>query len=562
MSYSRPIRWEPGTFLRPCDICGIRFRANELTRGSDGKFRCQRWCAGELTQLDRDRISSTSRAGAREAPPAPFGVPYALKDAYAQEAVLFNFLCNAPAVDSGWAGGLRAGAAPGAAFRGFGHAQVTQGSWSATSAGETMRYLYGLITENKRPLSWISRAKAKLRELADWVMTTQSGFGQNPTFTKNNSSYYGLSLADGVNNYLMSSHGKLGLGMLYAYKILGDAKYLASARAFASFLTNRQQGGLRTSGFSSTDAAGTNRINYGTWTSRMDSSLNDNHVYQPDSLVCLEFLYALYGTVGDEMQGGTSPLIWTQAPQQLLSVSMANARAFWSVGAFDAVTTTTIKGLTTTTPREFFNSFPSSKPGYANGTGSWEYQDGPSATGLLVTAANYAVALRALYAYEGYSATVASLWTWLMAFASNPALEPTSTSLAQDAPTARSLRGVYKPKLSLSTLLQVRTSSLAPTAINGSALYDWQCAGLLAPIQGAKDPGSLDAAKDFVTKGVTFPVDYDNGRNGVDYFMCQGLSGLSGQIAGNSVTIDWRADLAPTIGQMFRCGNVATPFQV
>lgn len=567
MSYTRPTRWEPGTFLRPCDLCGIRFRANELTRSSDGKFRCLRWCAGEMTQLDRDRISSASRAGLRDAPPAPFGVPYVLKDTYAEEGILFNFLANAPIVDSGWTGGRRSGAAPGLTFRPLGRNQATQGSWSATCAGETMRYLYGLIVENKRPLSWISRAKVKLRELADWVFSIQIGFGVNPTFTKSNSARYGAASTTGISTYLIAEQGRLALGVLYAYKVLGDAKYLAQARAFADFLTNQQQGGLPTINFSSSDAAGLTPINYGTWSRACNSAGTQmEHVYQPDSLVCLEFLFALYGTVGDEMHGADVTLgVYTIAPQQLLSVSMSAARAFWSVGAFDAVTGTTVNGLTSSTPREFFNSYPAVKAGgWATGTGSWEYQDGPSATGTLVTAVNYAVALRALYAYEGYSAQVASLWSWLMAFVSNPAFAPTSTSRGQDAPTTLSLLGTYNPKLALSTLLQVRTSSFAAAAMNGSSVYDWQCAGLLAPIQGARDPGSLDNAKDYVTKGVVFPADYGQGRtHGPDYFMCHGLSGLSGQIAAAVPNaVDWRADKAAMVGQMFRCGNVATTLQV
>jgi hypothetical protein len=429
-----------------------------------------------------------------------------------------------------------------------------------------MRYLYGLIVENKRPSIWISRAKEKLRELADWVFSIQLGFGTGTGNTKSTSARFGSASVTGFGTYIIAEQGRLGLGMLYAYKIFGTSRYLDSARGFADFLTNMQQGGLPSINFSSSDAAGLNPINYGTWTRTSGSAGTQmEHVYQPDSLVCLEFLFALYGTVGDEMHGGDTTLsVYTVPPQQLLSVSMANARAFWGVGAFDAVIGSGVNGLSTTTPRERFNSFPASKAGgWAAGTGSWEYQDGPSATGTMVTAANYAVALRALYAYEGYSSTVAALWTWLMAFTSNSAFAPTSTSRAQDAPTALSLRGTYNPKLTLSTLLLVRTASLAQAAMNGTSVYDWQCSGLLSAIQGARDPGSLDRAKDYVTKGVTFPVDYDQGRNGADYFMCQGLSGLSGQITATPpASVDWRADLAATVGQMFRNGNVATSLQV
>lgn len=534
MAYTRPIRWEPGTFLRPCDICGIRFRANELVRSADGKFRCMRWCA-EQTQLERDRISSASDKR-REAPPPPFGAPYLFKDSYNQEGILFNFLANQGVADSGWPGGRRQGAAPGVVFRSLGYAQAAQGTYSAISAGETMRYLYGLIVENKRPTLWLTRAVVKLRELADWVISRQAGVGAATFVTKSNSILYGSYISGSL--YSTADNGCLGMGMVLAYKVLGEIKYLSSARAFADFLTNLQQGGILTAGFSSSDAAGTTPVGYGTWTKSTNAlGTSFDHVYQPDSLACLEFLSVLSGVTGDELHGADTTLSgqFTIAPQQLLSVSMANARAFWSVGAFDVVTSTTLTGLSSTTPREYFNSYPVAKGLFAAGTGSWQYQDGPSATGTLVTAVNFAIALRALMSFEGYSATVATLWTWLMGFASNPAFAPTSTSLAQDIPTELSLTGSYNPKLTLSTLLQVRTAALAASAMNGSSVYDWRCSGLMSSIQGVQDPGSLDLAKDYVTKGVTaLPPDFSAGSNGTDYLMMQGVSGLGGQIVNAS----------------------------
>lgn len=560
-AYTRPIRWEPGTFLRPCDLCGIRFRANQLIRSTDGKFRCLRWCA-EQTQLDRDRISAAA-SRRREAPPPPFGAPYLFRDLYGTEGILFDFLANQAVVDSGWTGGLRMGAAPASTMRGLGSTQVTQGSYSPGGLGEAMRYLYGLIVENRRPLQWISRAKVKLRELADFAIANQNGFGINPTFTKSNEVRFGSVLLPGNTVYLAPSQGQMGLGFLYAYQALGDIKYLTSARAMADFVTNLQHGGLLTSNFSSTDAAGTSRISYGTWTEQTNATATVfSQRFTPSTLVVLEFLKTLYGLVGDEMHGADTTLtaLFTQAPQQLLSVSMSSARAFWSAGCFDATAGATVNGFSTTTPRERFFSFPSTIPGFASNDGSWAFQNalGSAGTGTLITASNWALGLRALYVYEGYSTQVAALWSYLMSFASNPTFQATTTSRGLDAPTALSLLGNYDPKLSLTTLLQVRTPvTFTSSTQNGSSQYDWQCAGILAPIQGVQDPGSLDAAKDYVTKGVVFPTDYDYGRNGTDYFMCQGLSGLSGQIGANpQAVVDWRADLAASVGQMFRYGNV------
>ena len=82
---------------------------------------------------------------------------------------------------------------------------------------------------------------------------------------------------------------------------------------------------------------------------------------------------------------------------------------------------------------------------------------------------------------------------------------------------------------------------------------------MLAPIQGRSDPGSLDTAKTFVTRGVeVFPLDDYAASYGSDSMLCTALSGLGGQMHTSGTTAFlWRADLAAAVGQMFRYGNVA-----
>lgn len=561
MSYHRPVRWEPGTFLRMCDSCGIRFRAHELYRGADGRFRCQRWCQ-ELTQLDRDRISAASNMR-REAPPPPFGVPYVFYDNYGTESALLNFLAAAPIRDATWTGqlgqpnGRRAGAAPAMSFSLGGRNQVAMsavtGTYSFKCAGETMRYLYQLITESKRPLSWIATAKAKLHELAEWIYSNQTGVGTSLGFTKTNSIRYGAVL-DANSEWRTTEQARLAIGMLLAYQTFADPRYLASARGFADALVNLQSGGLLSAGYTTSNSAGTSRISYGTWMTQCNFvAVVDQRVF-PESLIALEFYKALFAITGDELHGsdGTAGGVFISAPQMLLSTAMSQARAFWSVGAFDATTATTYTGLSTTTPKELFAPY---HQGGVQASGSWEYVEGVA--GSSVTAASWAAALRALYAFEGYSSQVSSIWTWLMAFTSNPSFQTTTTSVGQDAPTVLSFNGNYNPKLSLTTTLNVVTRQ------NASNTYDWQCAGYLAPIQGVQDPGSLDLAKDAVTVGATAKVtDYDAGTNGQDWIMLSGFSGLGGQ---TRLTTDtaylWRADLAAAVGQMFRYGNATFVFQ-
>lgn len=542
MAYTRPIRFEPGTFLRQCDICGWRFRANELVRGTDQKFRCIRWCA-EQTQLDRDLISAAANKR-REAPPPPFGIPFSFKDAYGVESALFNALT------------------------------VVKNVFTPVYYSENARYLYGIIAENKRPVSWISAAKTKFRNLADAILSIQTKTGSTQLLgsIRCDTNFGSTSLSLTGAAFESSTQASMGLVMLYAYLTFGDVRYLTGARLMADFVTNLQSGGLCATVPSTSDSGGANPTSYGCWTRAANSSLLFDHVYRPDSLLCLEFLNLLFKTVGDELHGDTTTGsgFWTSPPSQLLSVSISKGRAFWSVGAADNVTNSTITGLSATTPRLQFNAYPASGKFSATGLGAWEFSDGTPSTGTIIntslaynqssqaaTAAAIPIALRALYNFEGYSAQVQSVWTWLMGFSSNPAFQSTTSSRALDAPTSVGTLGTYNPKLSLATVLTVRSGGAA-VALNGSSTYAWETGGIMSAIQGAKSPIDLDNFKDYVTKGVTAPTDYDYGTNGNTYIMLLGRSGLGGQITSNSPIL---LDCGACIGQAFRNGTTSYPFQ-
>jgi hypothetical protein len=240
------------------------------------------------------------------------------------------------------------------------------------------------------------------------------------------------------------------------------------------------------------------------------------------------------------------------------------------VGAYDTVLNATVTGLSATTPRLQFNAYPASGKILTTGLGAWEFSDGTPSTGTVInvgfnigqtsqaaTAAAIPIALRALYNFEGYSAQVQSVWTWLMGFSSNPAFQPTTSSRALDAPTSVGTLGTYNPKLSLATVLTVRSGGAA-VALNGSSTYAWETGGIMSGIQGAKSPIDLDNFKDYVTKGVTAPTDYDYGTNGNTYIMLLGRSGLGGQITSNSPIL---LDCGACIGQAFRNGTTSYPFQ-
>jgi hypothetical protein len=255
---------------------------------------------------------------------------------------------------------------------------------------------------------------------------------------------------------------------------------------------------------------------------------------------------------------------------------IADLRAFWAVGTYDNTQGKVITGLSSSTPAELFNAYPAVHAGYSGrqgtGSGSWEYQDAGPATGTLVTSVNLAEALRALYAYEGYSTQVSSIWTWLMGFASNPAYVlpagtlktdyacVTSTSAANPPAPPTGAGNVvapfYDPTQALSTLLLVRdsTNGYAAIAQNGSSLYDWSTCGLLAAIQSSQNQAALKRAKLAMTAGYSrLPVTFADPAQGfvVDYPMLRGTTGLAMQMAQN----DSGSGQFWSVWSAARCGN-------
>lgn len=585
MSWTRPSRFVPGQFLRQCDLCGLRFLSGRLWRGEDGFWRCDRTCR-EVPAITRDKISAQSQHR-QEAPPPPWGLPYDQKDSYSEEAQAFNFLVSMPVRDPNWPGGLRLGAAPSDGFN------VTTGAPSAMTATtysypatyETCRYLYGLIVENARPASWIALARAKLRELADFLLTKQTLSGTPDT----NMVYGGFdqaALAGGNPVYTLFDQAGCGLALLWAYRTLGDFKYIAGARACANTVRTFQWSDQVSNFFTSSDAAGTARLHVGGFTSQLSFSgtfggLLYSSSFTPNGLQAVEFLSLLKSTDGDATYGGlgvTGPQSFVTSSAATLTAMIADALNFYTNGVFDALSGTTYTGLSATTPRNSFNAFPANKGGagfFPPGTGAWEYSNGNAIFGTQISGIQFPLALRSLYAVSGYNTQVASVWTWLMSFTSNPAFVGPAGSIAIDAPIASTMLSVnpptpptgqgniiapsYQPKLCVAATLTVRDASLAPTAINSIALYDWEHVGLLAAIQGARDPGALRKAKEALIAGRTRFLPTLSGASVIqETLLMAGLSGLAFQTgSAQGPSYRWTASSVARAAMVFRYGTTA-----
>lgn len=430
---------------------------------------------------------------------------------------------------------------------------IVNGSGPYTSAGEAVptlawaaRYLYGIIVENKRTLL-IARAKVLLAQCASFLLSRQYGSstGPSPASTRDNDAYYGCFLESGATVIVTNDVAAAGLGLLYAYRVFGTLSYLSGARAAASYLRNVQAIGSNGTYFPSSDAGGTARLYTGAVASQVSTArvisadppfiltFYSNHLFYPSGLVALQFWNELKTTDGDQSIGLTSVAVgFDTVPAQLLSTSIADMRACWTNGIRES-TGTVVNGLSSTTPHEYFNAYPTGKPHFANvfGTGRWEFSDGGASTGTQITAQNFSLALSALYAYEGASSQVTTILSWLRSFSSNASFEtPANTS---GSVLARSTTGTFDSTVALTTCLTVRDSTASYAAIktNGSSLYDWGAFGVASALLAGTDKTSFMNSR---LGALNLRQRYDDGTPNdaiLDRIETRGMSGLTYQTA-------------------------------
>lgn len=525
MGYVTPDKYSP--YPRTCDICG-QLRSIQTMRKLDNvTWVCDKH-TGERTALMLDTLNANIRPPImwpnKDARPQDPVYPNALAT---DEGELFNFLEQQVTARARYELVTSGDGAPYAV-----NVLQTMG-WAA-------RYFYDLIVQGTAPAGLISRAKTNLNTIAAYVQTRQAGFGLFTTATRSSFAWYGGFIDTGSTVYVTQNASMCGLALLYAYRIFGTNSYLQGARAAASYLRNVQSIGKCAVQCTSSNSAGTARLYTGAVASQVSSqtgfdpgtSFYSDHCFYPFDLLALEFWNELLTTDGDQSLGCDSLAVdaFVFLPTQTLSQSIADMRTFWTNGVRDSANET-YTGLSSTTPREFFNAYPATKTYFGIiGTGRWEFQDGGASTGTMITAQNFGTALGALYAYEGQSTQVGTIFDWLQTFESNGDFEtPDGTS---DSVLARSTTGDFDATVCPSTLLQVRDADDSYSAIaqNGSSLYDWGAFGAMARLWSARKKSGFMSAR---TAPLNITQRYDDGKptDGMffDRIQLRGLSGLSMQ---------------------------------
>ncbi len=476
----------PYSYRRICDLCGVLHSITDMHK--QGPYVYCSDHAGERTSEELDR------ANARQRPfrvlPVPNAKPEDLKapDVFeAEESVIFDLV-----------GACRAGSSR--------YLQVVSGTPTAIPYTTDVIpvnawgivYYYNLLlrTYPRGHVDvWTTKATTALTEAAVTLRARQTLTGTRAT-----NSFYGGFLASGATNYYAEDTAIAGLALLYAYRAIGGIENLAAARAAANFLRNLQAIGSNGTNYTSTDSVGTGRLYTGGITNYVWSGAGffSDHRFYPSMLLALWFWNELRLTDGDQTIGATAVITdeFTTAPARLMSLCMGDLRDFWETGTYDAVKLAIRNGFTATTPAEGFNAYPAVKPHTAiTGTGAWEYQDGPSATGTTITAMNFAKALASLYAVDGLTAQITTIDDWLQTFTSNSAYETASSTPARTL--QRATTGTYDPSVSLAKYLLVRDSSAsyAATKKNASSLYDWGAFGLMSPLWASRRANAFKNAR-------------------------------------------------------------------
>lgn len=512
--------YAPHSYRRICDTCGL-LRDIEDIQIRPGDVTICTYDMNERTRLELAQASANMIPfRVRPVPNPKPQNPYYPNTLEADEAALLNFVAIQVANRSRYFD-VTTGA--GASLPGD----------SIPALSRAAIYLYGMISEASRPARFLVQARSLLDTCAAYLASRQQGFGLSPSSTRSTDAFYGGFYEPGASYWYGEDAATSGLALLRAYAVTGTTYYLAAARAAASFLRNLQAIGSDGTHYPSTDAAGTSRLYTGGITNQVANVAgfySDSRFY-PSSLIALEFWTALQTVDSDQLVGADAVVTgFSTIPEKLLSDAIEDMRAFWENGTLDVYSNAVITGLSDTTPREFFNAYPTVKANTTvTGTGSWEYQDGGAATGTTVTAFNFAQGVASLYAVEGASEQATVVDEWLRLFTSNETFEtPDATSPETLAATST---GDYDPVQSLATLLLVRdsTNSYAATAKNASSLYDWASFGVLSRMWAARHTATFKLSR-LYPLGVVRRWDYGVPQDAVyDRIPLRGQCGLSYQ---------------------------------
>lgn len=265
--------YSPRDYRRTCDYCGVLWNRSKLQKREGPLFLCPD-CDERWTALEKDRIDAGSAAQRVKRVIRVEAQPRNEVGVYAEtEGRMFNFLDTI---------------APNSTRNVTNGTADAGSSMTVTAAGETIIYFYNLIQENKRNQHMLDRARARMAELADWLLeiqavTAATAFtGTQPLAATTSDPWYGAFIWPAVEVVMDAPYPVTSftvysrdvatglLALVRAYETLGDSSYLDGARAAASCLRVFQRSDLPTFVYGTTAVGGTGRRPIGMFTHSID----------------------------------------------------------------------------------------------------------------------------------------------------------------------------------------------------------------------------------------------------------------------------------------------------
>jgi hypothetical protein len=530
--------YRKGDYRRACDICGTEAFFSELRYIGQNRWACRDDAPGlTAEQIARHNNRVPPLLVRQVKHPRPLAQNSTYLDA---EARVFKL------VRDQWSQRTNVSATGSGAI-----------ATNAQRAGAAGMYFAEILSEGTRPTSWITQAATQLQAIADFIVSQQYGTLTGPSPAEpTNSVLYGMVQSVGAATQGDAvTQTYCGLTLIRAYKLLGIQAYLDAANLAATFL--RQ-------GLQRRDVAALNptATYLGGFMDSMPVAKNGNVLYSSSGAGALWFLSELRAVVGGSTVYGFGAAggDFTGSAAGSLDTAIAEARAFYAGNKIYGFTNPTGTGfapmsmLSVATPRDGYNS---SSTQYAASITNGQY----NTSGL-----NIALGLRGLFAAEGYSATVAAIYEWLLTFTTNPlSVTPAGTSTFT---LKNSLTGTYDPNVALAQFLSYADATGAATAYNfaGSPLnaasdYTFVTAGLLAPVRIASGR-DCRLTKDTLSPARRLRASNSDNGSIVLYPNMRGLMGLSGQMVGtmnDSGATYAITQFAALLGSVYRYPPLATP---
>lgn len=258
-------------YPRVCDFCAVTWNVSQLVKKADGRYACPD-CKHLRIALDLDRLNAANMAKLRVLPRKDVKEGVNVNIYQEIEAELFKVVvAHAP----------------------YRYLDVTSGNParvgdpSILTAAESIRALYDIVQEGKRPAVWRTQARTVIGTLADWLLQYQFGSptgitadwsGVASTATYYGSFYYTSTPATAFVvpfSFTVTSEdvGAGGLALIYAYNLATNpakkAAYRTAALNALYCLRLMQCGDKRTTDYTTRSNQGTDRYHVGMWTHSM-----------------------------------------------------------------------------------------------------------------------------------------------------------------------------------------------------------------------------------------------------------------------------------------------------